>query len=463
MRRATITQALCACKKCWIADREMNLIHDLSLLGVALIGTLIGCALALLPGLHVFNVAGLAILLFTRGIISLPEQALALFLLGTLIGWSVVNVIPAVFLFAPDDANVVIILPTTKYLMHGRGIEAALLVGGGSLGALVGLMLIAPLWGEVIRPVRAIIQPHIGWMLVAIIVFLVLGEWPRANDLAPPASRLLSAWIYLGGGMLTFVLSGLLGFVLFYRSPIPPESAFVNLMPAFIGLFAVPGLLQILLFGAAPPPQTQTLPAEVEPRLLLRGSLTGLSGGLFSSVLPVVSGGIGGLLAGHATAVWNERLFMISLGASKLGYYVGSLLLLFVPGVTLTRGGLAWMLSSIYIPYGWHSYWLAVAATAACGAAAFVALVVLARVTAQLINRLNVKWLATISLGVAVAIPLAFTGWSGLVIMLVAATVGLIPIVVGGRRMNCLGVLLVPITLNVLGIGPSVAKWLGLM
>lgn len=437
--------------------------NDLILLAIALAGAVIGCGLALLPGLHVFNVAGLALLLSTRGAIGLADQALAMFLLGALVGWVVVNVIPAVFLFAPDDANVVIVLPTTKYLMRGRGAEAAMLVGAGSLGALLGLALLSPILDEVLRPLRAIVQPHTGWMLTAIIAFLLLGEWPRANDLSSPLRRLLSAWAYLGAGLLTFILSGLLGFVLLYRSPVAVESAFVNLMPAFIGLFAVPGLLQILLFGAKPPLQTTTLPDEIEPRLLLRGSLTGLSGGLFASVLPVVSGGIGGLLAGHATAQWNDRLFMISLGASKVAYYVGSLLLLFVPGLTLTRGGMAWMLSSVYVPYGWRSYWLAVAGMALAGVVAFVTLVALARATAKLINRLNVKWIAGGSLVVAIAITLAFTGWGGFVIMLAATTVGLIPVIVGGRRLNCLGVLLLPIALNMIGVGPAVAQWLGLL
>lgn len=442
----------------------MNALNsDFALLVIALIGAVAGCGLALLPGLHVFNVAGLALLLWTHGAAGLTDQGLAMFLLGALVGWAVVNVIPAVFLFAPDDANVVIVLPTTKYLMRGRGSEAAILVGAGSLGALLGLVLLSPVLDEALRPLRAIIQPHTGWMIVAIIAFMLLGEWPRANDLAPPLRRLLSAWAYLGAGLLTFVLSGLLGFVLLYRSPIAVESAFVNLMPAFIGLFAVPGLMQILLFGATPPPQATTWPAEVEPRLLLRGSLTGLSGGLFASVLPVVSGGIGGLLAGHATAQWNERLFMISLGASKVAYYVGSLLLLFVPGLTLTRGGMAWMLSSVYVPYGWHSYWLAVAGIALAGAFSFGALVVLARATATLINRINVRWIAGASLLLAAVIALGFTGWGGLAIMAVATTVGLIPVIVGGRRLNCLGVLLLPISLNMIGIGPAVAAWLGLL
>lgn len=436
---------------------------DLSLLAVALAGTVVGCGLALLPGLHIFNIAGLALLLFGRGPAGLNEQALAMFLLGALVGWAVVNVIPAVFLFAPDDAHVIAVLPTTRYLMRGQGLEAALLVGAGSLGALLGLVLVAPILDVALRPLRAILQPHTGWMLVAIVAFLLIGEWPRADDIAPPARRLLSAWAYLGAGLLTFTLSGLLGFVLLFRSPVPLEAAYLNLMPAFVGLFAVPGLLQVLLFGARPPRQSDALPGQIEPRLLLRGSLTGLSGGLFASVLPVVSGGIGGLLAGHATALWNERLFMISLGASRVAYYVGSLILLFVPGLTLTRGGMAWLLSSIYVPYGWHSYWLAVAAVALCGALAFAALVALARAAARLTNRFDVRWLAGGALAVAVAMVIGFTSGGGFVIMLVATTIGLIPVVVGGRRMNCLGVLLAPITLNVVGVGPAVAQWLGLL
>jgi len=134
-----------------------------------------------------------------------------------------------------------------------------------------------------------------------------------------------------------------------------------------------------------------------------------------------------------------------------------------VPGLTLTRGGMAWLLSSIYVPYGWHSYWLAVAAVALCGALAFAALVALARAAARLTNRFDVRWLAGGALAVAVAMVIGFTGGGGFVIMLVATTIGLIPVVVGGRRMNCLGVLLAPITLNVVGVGPAVAQWLGLL
>ncbi len=179
--------------------------------------------------------------------------------------------------------------------------------------------------------------------------------------------------------------------------------------------------------------------------------------------MPVVSGGIGGLLAGHTTAQRDDRLFLISMGASKVAYYLGSVLLLFVPGLTLTSGGLAAMLTSIYVPYGWHTYWLAVAAVAACGVFAFGALVLMGRVFARLASQINIKWLAGITFVIAVALVSLFTGLPGVMVMLVAAAIGCIPLAFGGRRLNCLGIVLIPVTLNITGLGPVVAKWLGLL
>jgi hypothetical protein len=48
-------------------------------------------------------------------------------------------------------------------------------------------------------------------------------------------------------------------------------------------------------------------------------------------------------------------------------------------------------------------------------------------------------------------------------VLAVATCVGLIPVLIGGWRMDCLGVLLLPMTLNLIGVGPAMARWLGLM
>ena len=441
---------------------ELNLV--LVAAGFGLAGTLLGALIALVPGLHVFNLAGLALLLSTNGQWPYSQEALAFMLVGLVVGWTVVNVVPSVFLFAPDEASAASVLPATKMLLKGQGPEAALLIGAGTLGGLLSLVVLAPFLEDALRPIRAIIQPHMAWMLVTVITFMVLGEWPRIDNRIPtPLGRLAAAWVYLGAGLLAFVLSGLLGLVLMYRSPIALQFSFQNLLPAFVGLFAIPGLLQVMVYGTRLPPQQPATLAGLAPVEWVRGTMTGMAGGLFASVLPVVSGGIGGLLAGHASSKYDDRLFLISQGASKVGYYLGSLLLLFVPGVALVRGGMSWMLSSIYVPFGPRSYWLAVATVALCGAVALVLLMGCVKVAGHAASRINPKWLAAASLLMASAVTYGFTGSSGLAVMGVGAAIGLIPVLAGGRRMNCLGVILVPITLNIIGLGPDLARFLGLL
>jgi TctA family transporter len=55
------------------------------------------------------------------------------------------------------------------------------------------------------------------------------------------------------------------------------------------------------------------------------------------------------------------------------------------------------------------------------------------------------------------------TGPGGLLVLAVATGIGLIPVLWGSRRMNGMGVLLLPIALNMAGVGDAVAEWLGLV
>ena len=186
-------------------------------------------------------------------------------------------------------------------------------------------------------------------------------------------------------------------------------------------------------------------------------------GGLFAAFFPVVTGGIGGFIAGHATAQRDDRLFIISQGASKVVYYAGGLLLFFVPGLHLTRGGMAWMLSSFWSSHTPQTYYLAVAAMVLTGVVSFFTLLLVARVAIKLTARVHYRWISLGTLAVLLAIVVGMTGLGGLIICAVAAGIGLIPVLWGSRRVNCMGVLLLPIALNMVGVGSTVARWLGLI
>lgn len=348
--------------------------------------------------------------------------------------------------------------------MERRGFEASVLAGVGGLGGLLVLLLLAPVMPTIFPLIRTVVGPHLHWILGAVILFMLMSEWPKGSDRGSTGlAKFLDAWRSVGAGLLTFLLSGILGFVLFYGNLVPTEMAFQNLMPAFVGLFAIPWVLQNIVTQTRVPEQHVSQSVDLSPGLLARGVGAGALGGLFAAFFPAVTGGIGSFLAGHATAQRDDRLFIVSQGTSKLIYYVGAFIFFFAPGLHLTRGGMAWMLSVLYAPRTPALYWVAIAAMLISGALAFVLLLLLSRAALRLVTRFEYKWISLATLALLIVIVLLLTGWGGLLIATVATGIGLMPVMWGARRMNCMGVLLLPLTLNLAGLGTTVAGWLGLI
>ncbi len=435
-----------------------------ALLPYALFGTLLAATLALIPALHVYNAAGLLMLVVLARPGWLEDDQLALLLLGMVIGYAMLNGIPAIFFAAPDDSTIFTVLPGQKYLLQSRGYEAALLGGVGGLGGLTVLIALTPVAGPLLAPLRQIVSPHLHWILAAIAAYMLMAEFPKGGDRGPNAlARLLDAWRGPAAGLATFFLSGILGFVLMYKSPVPTEISFQNLMPAFVGLFAIPWVLENIASGVQVPRQHLATSIDASPGLIVRGVGAGVLGGLFAALFPIVTGGIGGYLAGHATAQRDDRVFIISQGASKVVYYVGALWLLFVPGLHVTKGGMAGMLGLVYLPTSPGIYYASAAAIAICGAFAFFLLMFYSRGAIWLVSRLNYRYLSAATLVLLVAVVGGLTGPAGLAVTAVASAIGTIPVLWGSRRMNCMGILLLPVTLNMAGLGPTVAGWLHLI
>lgn len=427
-------------------------------------GALVASVLSLVPALHIYNVAGFIILAATALDEFIPPEQLAMVFLGLIVGYSMLNTIPSIFFSAPDDSTIFVVLPGQKYLLQQRGHEAVVLTGIGGLGGIAVLALLTPIASSLFSALRAILQPHLHWILWTMIAYMLISEWPKGSDRAPAGfARWWDGWKSLVAGLVTFLLSGLLGFILFYRSLVPVTVAYQNLLPAFVGLFAVPWILQNILSRVGLPQQHIAKTVDATPWLILRGTFAGALGGLFAAFFPVVTGGIGGFIAGHATAQRDDRLFIISQGASKVTYYVGSLLLFFVPGLHLTRGGMAWMLSSLWSAHTPQTYYIAVAAVVLTTIVSFFMLLLMARLAIKLVGRVHYHWICLGTLVVLLAVVVGVTGWGGLLICGVATGIGLIPVLWGSRRMNCMGVLLLPIALNVAGVGSMIAGWLGLV
>jgi len=434
----------------------------------AVAGTAIASLPACVPGLHVYNVMGIMVIAIhvvgSHGT-AVPPEVLVPFMAGMLTGYSMLNTIPSVLLAAPDESALFTVLPGQKCLMAGRGYEGTMITAAGGLAGLFLLVLIVGPFGPRLLPIaRTVFHPHTHWILWCVICFMLMSEWPKGGRLGQGGwSKFFDGWKSTGAGLATFMLAGLLGFVLLYRSPISAEVAFQNLMPAFVGLFTIPWLVMNIASGVKVPPQQISCSPDLNKTVILKGAFAGSLGGGFASFFPVVTGGIGGFLAGHATALRDDRVFLASQGASKLIYYVGGFLFFFVPGLHITRGGGAWLLRGLYTPQAYRDYYMVLASIAIGGAVSFLLVSPLTRGMISLIRRHGYRRISCAALALILLLVLGVTGSMGMFVMFVSAGIGLIPVLFGSRRMNCLAVILLPMACNMSGVGPDAAKLLGLL
>jgi putative membrane protein len=434
------------------------------LLVYALLGVLMGSALSLLPSLHVYNVMGFVILAYAplAGIFS-PLQLIML-LIGMLVGYAFLFNAQTILLNVPDDSTMFILLPGSKYLQQGRGYEAVMLTGLGCLIGVFFVVIALPLGMFVLAKLRMLLAKHIFWIIGGIIAFILLSEWPKDFGRVPSRwGRLKEGWASVSAGYLTFFLSSILGFIVFYRTIIPVKHAFLQLALPFIGLFAVPALLLNIIAEVEVPRQHITKSVDVSGEEVSRGALAGCLGGLLGAFVPAVTAGVAGLVAGHATAQKGDKPFVISLGAARVVYYVGAVMLFFLPLLHLRRGWLAININLFFVPETTEHFLLVASAVALSGCVAFLLLLCFARVMIKIITRFSYRKISIVVLGIVFCIVIIIGGWKGLLVTLVASAIGLIPLMFHSRRLNCLAVLLVPIWLNMAGVGDEVAALLGLL
>jgi len=426
-------------------------------------GVLISSLLAIVPALHIYNVV--AIFLFTLGALAgiVPQDVLPFFLIGMMSGYVVLNTIPSIFLSAPDESMIFVVLPTQKMVDQGRGYEASVVTGFGSVLGAIFIVAITPLAIHFLPTVKRLLMPHLFWILGAVSVYLLMSEWPKSHDRGKTGwQRFKQAWKGLLAGIATFFAAGILGFIIFTRNPMPPERSFQSLLPVFVGLFAVPWVLMNIFSKRKIPKQHISRSLDMSLSSNIMSMAAGGFGGLLASTFPILTAGVGGLLAGQAVAAKDNRVFVASQGVSKTVYYVGAFLFFLLPGAGLGKGGRVAMMRPFYMPTHPREFFLGLAVLIFAIFLGFMLLFVYTRFMIWLLSKVSFQLLSFITLFILIGIVYGMTGLFGILTCTAATAIGLMPPLFGSRRLNCMGALLFPVTINMAGLGPKLARLMGL-
>lgn len=396
----------------------------------ALAGTVFGIVTGLIPGFHVNNVAFILLSLSPMMVFGeKPALLISIMIVACSISHTFLSFISTTFLGAPEGGTALVLLPAHSLLLEGRGYESVYLSAVGSFGAILfGFLFLIP-FSLVISHVYSIIQDLLVFILIGISALLI-GTERRSIPLAT----------------LTFFLAGLFGCLIF---DMPVVSHFglrgTSLFPALTGLFGLPTLIYSLMYTPEIPEQDVREP-EVDFKESTKSILSGSTFGSVVGFLPGVTSAQATIISMLARGGESNReqvvLTLSSVNTANAFFCLSALFLILRPrsGATLAINemlaiqpwtGLTPPLSLIYL----------LSAVLVSGIISYFVTIYVGRRFASVLRKFRYKSLIVLAMFLLIALIYLFTSELGLLILLVATFIGLIPLTYGVRRSHCMGVL----------------------
>lgn len=393
-----------------------------TVLAYAAVGILLGTASGLTPGLHANNFA--LLLAAFAPVLPGPPIAVGATMLAAGVVHTFLDVVPSLTLGVPDPAMAPMALPGHQLVLAGRGREALRL---SALGSGVAVLLAIPL-SIPITLLMISIYPTLREFLpavLAVVVLVLLGTEPTVRAVV--------------GGLLAFLLSSALGILTLDLSLAAPLDVGGVLVPLFAGLFGVPVLIDAARGAGVPPQGDDTI--ALPRRDVTTTALAGSGAGAMVGYLPGVSAAIASVLALPAVPGRSgARGFVVAASGASTANTVFALFALASLGTP--RTGVMVALDRTDVPIV-LSILLSVVGLAAI--AGFGLVILAGEPYLRLVGQVDSTRLSAGIIGLLVVLSALFAGPRGVVIILVATAIGLVPPRIGGRRVHCMGVLLGPL------------------
>lgn len=429
------------------------------------VGTVLGTITGLIPGLHVNSVALIFVsgssfllgLLSMMGLLRDHEGLLIIgcMLVGTSITHTFVDFIPSTFLGLPDDETALSILPAHKMLKEGRGYQAVRLSAMGSLLAVIyGIITLLPFCMILGPPLElySVLKANTLFLLLFLTSLMFASETSTVHG-----SRYLAVTI----AIFLFLTSGLLGSMIM---DLPSTSPFrldsTNLFPLFSGLFGLSTLVISLMDASQDGLPEQIVDDPVEKVCSVGPAMKGSAAGSLVGFLPGVSSAHASLVAMISMKgekrKWSEESdsnesVIVTIGAVNTSNAFFVLVALFLTG--RARSGAASGLEAMVPVDPWNGhipYFLAVLLFSLLLSSflAYHITLFLGRKAAERIGAISYRRLIRGVMSFVVIMVIIFNGALGILILITATCLGILPPTIGVRRSHLMGVLLIPVILH---------------
>jgi len=431
------------------------------------LGVITGIATGLLPGLHVNNIA-LILLSLSGGIISsfsflfaygISEQfilvLISVYIISTAISHTFHDCIPTTFLGAPEEDTALSLLPAHSLLIEGNGYEAVALSAIGSYGAILFcFFLLYPIRFIIGSPIffYSTLREIMLFVLIAISILMLATEKGKIEifNINGKATSIFGMMF----ATFVFILSGLFGLIILnypVESPIGLSSPV--LFPALAGLFGTPTLLTSLMTKPKIPEQ-KIQPLKLDKskqKSSILSIITGSLSGVLVSIIPGITSATGTILAMNARGESDKRQTIVTLSAVNTACAFFVVIVLFI--IQRSRSGATLAVKELITIEEWTSILMPsnltylLIALLLGGTLSYFLTLMIGKMFAKYFTKVPYQLLIEFTISMILVLVFLFTGLIGLLILLIATFIGLLPVLWGVRRSHCMGILLIPIIL----------------
>ncbi|MDO8468050.1 MAG: tripartite tricarboxylate transporter permease [Nanoarchaeota archaeon] len=389
-----------------------------------ILGTIAGILTGLSPGIHI-NIVGAALVSLSAAVFSsiLPLY-LVVFIVAMSITHSFVDFIPSIFLGAPNEDTALSVLPGHELLNEGKGYEAVMLSNYGCLIAIFLLIFLSIPLSFIIPITYPYLTKAMAFILIIFSINLIFIEKNKFSAL------------------LVFILTGILGFIILNLN----ESLLAQpLLPLLSGLFGSSSLLLSIKQKTKIPQQEINNKFKIPLKAPLLGSIIASP---LCGFLPGLGSGQAAIL-GNQIAKTDKRGFIVLIGITNtlvMGFSFISLYL-----IQKARTGSAVSIQQLIGTISYKMLMLILIICLFSGIISFFITKFLAEIFAGKIDKINYSILSIFVLIIIFIVVFIFSGFFGLIILILSTLTGIYCISLGVKRTNMMGCLLIPTILYYLG------------
>jgi len=398
-----------------------------------LVFTLAGCGLGvitgLIPGIHINMISALIVasLSYFAGF---EPLAIAVMIMAMSVTHTFLDFLPSILFGAPDAAAALSVLPGHRMLLDGRALEAVKLTG---LGSLISLLLTAGVFLFVLENLEAVysvLRPNIVYVLLFIVVLSIASEKKCFRAL------------------FVFLMAGFFGFLMLNSGMFAQEILF----PVLSGMFGISTILLSLR-------EDVVLPAQVRAKVslsfgsVLKNSALGAVAGMMVGLLPGIGSAQATYVAQQANKSGSVQEFLVAVSGVNTANIIFTLVVLYALGKM--RSGIVIAIGQVLETLTFTDLLVFLSVILLAGGIAMLLHLGIGSFLVRRISAQNPRTYKLVSVGIVLLVGasvIALTGVQGLLIMLLSTMIGLMPPLIGVRRAECMGFLLVPVLLFYTGL-----------